>query len=209
MRFISPLIRLPQFVSRVFPEAVWKVPTEKKRVFLTFDDGPVPEVTPWVLEILRENQVEACFFCVGDNVKKYPYVYQSIIDDGHLTGNHTFHHLQGLKTPTTVFYQDIMKAREWIHSDLFRPPHGLLRKSQYKLICQQFKVVMWDIVSCDYRNSLSPAKVTKNVLNNIRPGSIITFHDSVKSWENLSVALPEVIGKLKEKGYEFGSLKEI
>ena len=209
MRLISPLIRLPQFVCRFSQESVWRVSTEKKRVYLTFDDGPIPEVTPWVLEILKREKVEACFFCVGDNVKKYPHVYQSIINDGHMTGNHTFHHLHGLKTPTTMFYQDIMKAREIIHSELFRPPHGLMKLSQHKLINQQFKIIMWDIVSCDYRNSLSPVKVTKNVLNNVRPGSIITFHDSVKSWKNLSETLPQVINKLKEKGYEFGSLKEI
>ena len=209
MRLIDPRVRLPEFVVRLYPEAIWRVPTEQKRVYLTFDDGPIPEVTPWVLKILEEEQVDACFFCVGDNVRKYPDVYQSIIIGGHLTGNHTFHHLQGLKTSTKVFFQDILKTGEFIDSGLFRPPHGLMKTSQCKFISKRFKVVMWDIVSCDYRQSLSPEKVINNVLDNVRPGSIITFHDSVKAWKNLSGALPVVIKKLKEKGYGFGSLNEL
>ena len=209
MSVVDPRIRLPGRVTRLFPEAVWRVPTEKKRVYLTFDDGPIPEITPWVLKILKEEQVEACFFCVGNNVEKYPELYQSIINSGHLTGNHTFHHLHGLKTSTETFCRDILEAEKLIRSKMFRPPHGLMRMSQYNLICRQFKIVMWDIVSCDYRESIGSEKVVKNVLNNVRPGSIITFHDSFKSWKNLSGALPVVIRILKERGYEFGSLNEL
>ncbi|MGQ8338895.1 polysaccharide deacetylase family protein [Sunxiuqinia sp. A32] len=203
---MDPRIRLPRFLTACFPEALWRIPGENNLVYLTFDDGPVPEITPWVLDLLKEEKIKACFFCVGENVKRYPEIYQRIIDEGHLVGNHTFNHLQGLKTPNMKFFRNILKASTYIESNFFRPPHGWMKQSQYEQIKQHYQVVMWDIISGDYKSDITPGLVARNVLTNVRPGSIITFHDSLKAKENLYRALPVVIQKLKLKGYHFGSL---
>lgn len=204
MQRFNPSIRLPRLLTRYFPEAFWRVPTSDKTVYLTFDDGPIPEVTPWVLDLLKAEQIQACFFCVGDNVKKHPNVHRRIVDEGHQVGNHTFNHLQGLKTPNKHFFRNIEKASDYIQSDLFRPPHGWMRKSQYEEIKQDYQIVMWDIISGDYKQDLNPEDVATNVLKLVRPGSIITFHDSLKSQKNLYQALPKVIAELKKRGYQFG-----
>ena len=206
MQRFDPRIRLPQFITRCFPGALWRLQTNERKVVLTFDDGPIPEITPWVLDVLKEHQVKACFFCVGENVKRYPKLYQRILDEGHQTGNHTFNHLQGIKTSNEVYLSNIAKASNYIESDLFRPPHGLIRISQYLEVSRDYQVVMWDILSGDYKPELSPDEVVDNVLEFIRPGAIITFHDSIKAEENLKYALPIVIKKLKEDGYQFGLL---
>jgi peptidoglycan/xylan/chitin deacetylase (PgdA/CDA1 family) len=205
---LDPRIRLPQFLKVFFPGALWRGPAGENQVYLTFDDGPVPEVTPWVLHLLREEGIKACFFCVGENVMRYPDIYRQILDEGHLTGNHTYNHLQGLKTGTKHYLNNIDKAAGFIDSRFFRPPHGLMKRSQYKQVSRKFQVVMWDLVSCDYRQSLSPETVAGNVLENVRPGSVIIFHDSYKAKKNLYAALPVVIRELKLKGYRFGTLTE-
>jgi len=204
MQRFNPSIRLPWLLTRYFPEAFWRVPKSDKTVYLTFDDGPIPDVTPWVLDLLKAEQIKACFFAVGDNVKKHPHVFRRILDEGHQVGNHTFNHLQGLKTPNKHFLNNIEKASEYIQSDLFRPPHGWMRKSQYDQIKEDYQIVMWDIISGDYKQDLSPEDVANNVLKLVRPGSIITFHDSLKSQKNLYHALPKVIAELKKSGYQFG-----
>jgi peptidoglycan/xylan/chitin deacetylase (PgdA/CDA1 family) len=206
MQRFDPRIRLPQFITRCFPGALWRMPFDDMKVVLTFDDGPVPEMTPWVLDLLKKERVNACFFCVGENVKRYPQLYQRILDEGHQTGNHTFNHLNGLKTANKMYFSNIEKAAGFIESDLFRPPHGLIRKSQFKEISKDYQVVMWDILSGDYKPELTPPEVVRNVLGFIRPGAIITFHDSIKAEENLKYALPIVIKKLKVEGYQFGML---
>ncbi len=208
MQFLDPRIRLPQFLKRFFPGALWMGPTAGNQIYLTFDDGPVPEVTPWVLNLLREERIKSCFFCVGENVMRFPEVYQQILDEGHLTGNHTYNHLQGLKTETGHYLENADKAAQFIDSPFFRPPHGLLKISQYKKLSRKYQVVMWDIVSCDYNRSLSVDAVVSNVMNNVRPGSIIIFHDSYKARKNLYAALPVVIRELKTKGYRFGALSD-
>jgi peptidoglycan/xylan/chitin deacetylase (PgdA/CDA1 family) len=208
MQFLDPRIRLPQFLKIFFPGALWTGTAVGNRIYLTFDDGPVPEVTPWVLNLLRREGIKSCFFCVGENVMRFPDVYQQILDEGHLTGNHTYNHLQGLKTGTEHYLQNTDKAAEFIDSLFFRPPHGLLKISQYKQLRRKFQVVMWDLVSCDYNQSLSPEAVIRNVMKNVRPGSIIIFHDSYKARKNLYAALPVVIRELKMKGYSFGTLSD-
>ncbi len=208
MQFFDPRIRLPKFLQNFFPDAFWKGPDDQKQVYLTFDDGPVPEITPWVLDLLRKEGIKACFFCVGENVRRYPEIYRQILDEGHLTGNHTYNHLQGLKTTTEDYLDNIDKAAAYIDSGFFRPPHGLMKAAQYKQVSRKYQVVMWDVVSCDYRRSIGPAKVIANVLNYVRPGSVIVFHDSWKSKKNLYGALPVVISKLKSEGYSFGNLGE-
>jgi peptidoglycan/xylan/chitin deacetylase (PgdA/CDA1 family) len=207
LRF-DPRIRLPKLATRYFPNALWRLPGDEKKVALTFDDGPVPEVTPWVLNLLKEENIKACFFCVGENVERHPEVYQQIIADGHQVGNHTFNHLQGLKTTDDAFFANVEKAATYVDSEFMRPPHGWLRKSQYRELTKNYQVVMWDIVSRDYITNVSPESVVNNVLKFVRPGSIIIFHDSVKAQKNLQPALPVVIRKLKEDGYQFALLPE-
>ncbi len=206
MQRFDPRIRLPQFLTRCFPGALWRVPVSANQVFLTFDDGPVPEVTPWVLDLLKKEGIKACFFCVGENVERYPDIYKRILDEGHQVGNHTFNHLQGLKTPNAGYFRNIEKAAQFISSDFFRPPHGWMRRSQFEYLNRNYQVVMWDIISGDYKQELTPDAVVRNVLDFVRPGSIITFHDSHKSKKNLYQALPVIIQKLKEKSYQFGEL---
>ena len=144
-------VHLPGFFTKWFPAAVWRMPGEEKTVYLTFDDGPVPSVTPWVLDLLNENQVKATFFAVGENVFRYPEIYEQILEDGHAVGNHTYHHLQGLKSSNLEYFKDIEQANRLIGSNLFRPPHGWLTRGQYLFLSQKYKIVMWDVIYCDYK----------------------------------------------------------
>ncbi|MCL3779853.1 polysaccharide deacetylase family protein [Prolixibacteraceae bacterium JC049] len=190
-----------------FPKAIWTIPNNRKEIFLTFDDGPIPKITPWVLDILNQENIKATFFCVGDNVAKYPELYQRILDEGHVVGNHTFNHVQGLKMSKSEFINNVNKARKFINSQLFRPPHGWLKRSQYKAISKQYKIVMWDVISVDYNPAISPKQCLQNVLEFTRSGSIITFHDSLKAEENLKYALPRAIKELKAKGFQFNKIE--
>lgn len=187
----------------LYPKALWRINPTERVVYLTFDDGPIPEVTPRVLEILRNYGVKATFFMVGDNVRKYPEVFEMVKSDGHRLGNHTFNHLGGIKHSTKDYVLNIHKANAYIHSDLFRPPHGWLRHRQYYFLKRHYKLVMWDLVTRDYSKRLNADDVFDNVRRYARPGSIITFHDSLRSVPKLWSALPRSIEWLLAEGYEF------
>ena len=187
----------------LYPKALWRINPTERVVYLTFDDGPIPEVTPRVLEILRNYGVKATFFMVGDNVRKYPEVFEMVKSDGHRLGNHTFNHLGGIKQSTKDYVLNIHKANAYIHSDLFRPPHGWLRHRQYYFLKRHYKLVMWDLVTRDYSKRLNADDVFENVRRYARPGSIITFHDSLRSVPKLWSALPRSIEWLLAEGYEF------
>lgn len=187
----------------LYPKALWRINPTERVVYLTFDDGPIPEVTPRVLEILRNYGVKATFFMVGDNVRKYPEVFEMVKSDGHRLGNHTFNHLGGIKHSTKDYVLNIHKANAYIHSDLFRPPHGWLRHRQYYFLKRHYKLVMWDLVTRDYSKRLNADDVFENVRRYARPGSIITFHDSLRSVPKLWSALPRSIEWLLADGYEF------
>ncbi|NOY97338.1 MAG: polysaccharide deacetylase family protein [Chlorobi bacterium] len=204
---IDPRVHLPGIVTRWFAKATWRVGGDGKAAYLTFDDGPVPEMTPWVLDVLQKEGIKATFFCVGENVSRNPEIFKRIKEEGHSVGNHTFNHLQGLKTNEATFMNNIAKANELIGSDLFRPPYGWMTRRQYKSLLCNYKIIMWDILSRDFDQDISGEKVVKNVMDFVRPGSIIIFHDSVKAVRNLYYALPRVIGLLKEKGFSFRKLK--
>lgn len=187
----------------LYPKALWRINPTERVVYLTFDDGPILEVTPRVLEILRNYGVKATFFMVGDNVRKYPEVFEMVKSDGHRLGNHTFNHLGGIKHSTKDYVLNIHKANAYIHSDLFRPPHGWLRHRQYYFLKRHYKLVMWDLVTRDYSKRLNADDVFENVRRYARPGSIITFHDSLRSVPKLWSALPRSIEWLLAEGYEF------
>lgn len=175
----------------------------ERAVYLTFDDGPIPESTPFLLETLEKFGVKATFFVVGDNVRKYPDLYKQIVDAGHRIGNHTYNHMGGARHHFHTYMDNANKADELLHTNLFRPPHGWMRPSQYARLSKKFKVVMWDVVTRDYSNRLNANDVVENVKRYTRNGSIITFHDSLKSIDKLHTALPEALQWLKDEGYEF------
>lgn len=198
------LIEQPPIPYRMlFPETVWRIPMKHKAVFLTFDDGPIPEVTPWVLDLLDHYGIKATFFCVGDNVRKHPETFRMVVERGHSVGNHTMHHLQGAKVTTARYVADIMEAHALIDSPLFRPPHGLIRWKQVAAIKDNKRIIMYDLVTRDYSKKLTGEQVLDNVRRYVRNGSIIVFHDSLKSESNLRYALPRAIEWLKENGYQF------
>ncbi|GAA4318609.1 polysaccharide deacetylase family protein [Flaviaesturariibacter amylovorans] len=204
-------IKMPVFVKRLFPRYVWEGPGEGNVVYLTFDDGPHPEVTPWVLDQLRVFDAQATFFCIGNNVVRHPSVMDRISAEGHGIGNHTYDHVNGWKTEPDAYLANVRKAASVIDSALFRPPYGRIRKAQARGIAEAMgqpgaRIVLWDVLSADFDATYSPQQCADNVLRHTVAGSIIVFHDSVKAWPNLSGALPLVLRGLQERGFRFGAL---
>lgn len=194
----------PLLYRLLFPEAIWRIKRHRRKVvYLTFDDGPIPGVTPWVLDLLDRYGIKATFFLVGDNVARNPGLLSEIKARGHSWGNHTMNHLQGFKVTTMRYMRNITEADALVHSPLFRPPHGLMRWAQAKAIKRHYDIVMYDLVTRDYSRNLGPADVVANVKRFARNGSIIVFHDSLKAERNLRGALPESIEWLLAEGYEF------
>ena len=197
----------PLFYRLLFPEALWRIQRRgRKVVYLTFDDGPIPEETPWVLDLLDKYGIKATFFMVGDNVRRHPELFEEIKRRGHSYGNHTMHHLQGIKESATTYLRDITEADALIDSSLFRPPHGITYPTQAKLIRRHYNIVMYDLVTRDYSKRINGEQVLDNVKRYVRNGSIIVFHDSIKAHTNMRYALPRAIEWLKEQGYEFEPL---
>ncbi|MBQ8520507.1 MAG: polysaccharide deacetylase family protein [Bacteroides sp.] len=197
-------IEQPPLILRwIYPRAFWRMDKNEKAVYLTFDDGPIPEVTPWVLDLLDKYHIKATFFLVGDNIRKYPEEFRMIVERGHCLGNHTFNHIQGFKYLSYNYLENVEKANELIQSNLFRPPHGWMRWGQYMILRNKYQIVMWDLVTRDYSKRLNGPQVLAKVKKYVRNGSIITFHDSLKSEKNTKYALPRAIEWLLEQGYEF------
>ncbi len=194
--------KTPWWLKKIFPKRVWHVDTNEKNIYLTFDDGPHPEATPFVLDELKKYDARATFFCVGKNVQTYHAVYERILDEGHSVGNHTQHHLNGYKTPNDKYLSDIREAARYIHSELFRPPFGRMRSSQAKML-KDHNIVMWDVLSGDFDHSIPKEKCVKGVLSKAKNGSIIVFHDSEKAWERMSYCLPLVLEHFSSSGYAF------
>ncbi len=197
------------FLRWLFPHALWRMDHHQKSVYLTFDDGPIPEATPFILDTLDRFNAKATFFMVGENAVKYPHLLEEVRRRGHQIGNHTFNHLSGMRHFTWTYLANIKKADEILHTRLFRPPHGWIRTVQYRVLRHVgIKVVMWDVVTRDYSRLLTAEDVLQNVIRYTRPGSIITFHDSLKSIEKLKHALPEALAWLQEQGYEFRIIEQ-
>lgn len=203
------LKKTPWLFKKMFPERIWRIDTDEKILYLTFDDGPHPEATSFVLDELKKYNVKATFFCVGQNVKENFSVYQRLINEGHKPGNHTYNHLNGWKTNDKIYVENIAKAAKIIDSDLFRPPYGRITKFQIKAISGELlhlKTIMWDVLSGDFDASVNGENCYLNVINNAKPGSIIVFHDSMKSFTTLRYALPKVLEYYAEKEYKFRTL---
>ena len=197
------------FLRWLFPHALWRMDRHQKAVYLTFDDGPIPEATPFILDTLDRFNAKATFFMVGENAVKYPHLLEEVRRRGHQIGNHTYNHLSGMRHFTWTYLANIKKADEILHTRLFRPPHGWIRTVQYRVLRHVgIKVVMWDVVTRDYSRLLTAEDVLQNVMRYTRPGSIITFHDSLKSIEKLKHALPEALAWLQEQGYEFRIIEQ-
>ncbi len=197
----------PEWLRKLAPEALFRnVGEGPKRVFLTFDDGPIPEVTPRLLDMLDELGVKGTFFMVGDNVRKYPELYREVLRRGHSVGNHTMHHLQGVRKSTQEYVNDVEEASRYIESDMFRPPHGWMRRGQRKRLSEKYRLVMYDVVTRDYSKRLRADDVVRNVKRYTRDGSIIVFHDSLKSEARMFDALPRAVEWLRNEGYSFGTL---
>ena len=187
----------------IYPKAIWRMDRRERAIYLTFDDGPIPEATPFILDTLKHYGIKATFFMVGDNVRKYPELYQRIVDEGHQVGNHTFNHLGAFKHWAVTYIINTYQANELIHSHLFRPPHGWMRFSEYYWLHKYFKIIMWDVVTRDYSKWTTAEDVVNNVKKFSRHGSIVTFHDSLKSIDKLRTALPESIEWLLSQNYHF------
>lgn len=203
--------RPPGWFRALFPDAIFRIKSdsaEQQSVYLTFDDGPIPEVTPWVLDVLDSFGIKATFFMVGQNVERYPELYAEVKKRGHSVGNHTLHHVKGLGMGKEEYLADAVAGEKLIQSGLFRPPHGLLSPPQLKAVRKHgYEIVMYDLVTRDYSSKLSAEDVVGNVKKLARDGSIIVFHDSLKSWPRLEKALPESIRWLLDRGYDFKTLE--
>lgn len=207
------LVKTPLWLKRMFPSYVWQIDTDEKILYLTFDDGPFPNVTPFVLAQLKNYNALATFFCVGQNVVDYPDIYQQILDEGHEVGNHTFNHYNGWRVKNDVYLKDVLEASHYIDSSFFRPPYGKITSFQAKRLPavmkgKKVKVIMWDVVSGDFDESITPQRCLQNVLFKSVPGSIVVFHDSEKAFPRLEYTLPRVLQHFSEKGYKFSSLMQ-
>lgn len=198
--------QLPAFFRGVYRKVTWRKDSKVKNIYLTFDDGPIPEVTPWVLDILDFYGVKATFFCVAENVWRYPEIYQEVLRRGHRTGNHTYNHLRGFFTSTKRYLANVEKAAVYVKSDLFRPPHGELRTPQYFRLRKKYQIIQWDVITRDYNPDLNGEQVLNIVKKFARNGSIIVFHDSVKAQRNMRYAMPKAIEFLLDQGYSFEKL---
>lgn len=202
--------KTPKFIQNLFPNFTWSLPTDEKVIYLTFDDGPIPTITPWVLEQLKQYNAKATFFSVGENIKKHPQIYKQILDEGHLTGNHTYNHLSGWTTDNIDYFHNIRKCAEKLdNSILFRPPYGRIKPKQAKFLQRHYRVVMWDVLSGDFDKNISKQECLNNVIDNVENGSIVVFHDSVKAKENLYYTLPLVLDYYAQLGYSFKTLSSV
>ena len=199
-------IRFPDLLRPFLGKLVWRKNSSSKVIYLTFDDGPVPEVTPLVLDILDKYNIKATFFSVGENVRQYPELYNELLLRGHKTGNHTFNHLKGSAVSSEAYIENIQKASEYVNSNLFRPPYGRITYRQKKVLRSRFQIIMWDVLTRDYNRKLSTEYILNIIKRDSRNGSIVVFHDSIKAKNNVLTVLPLAIEYWRRKGYTFGLL---
>jgi peptidoglycan/xylan/chitin deacetylase (PgdA/CDA1 family) len=204
------LVKTPRLLKKLYPGLLWDAPECGRCIYLTFDDGPIPIVTPLVLNILQQYDAKATFFCIGDNVRKHPDVFEQVKNAGHAIGNHTYNHLKGWKTDDDIYLENVLKADELIGSNLFRPPYGRIKRSQANWLLSarvDLKIVMWNILSADFDLNISPQKCLDNVIKNTRANDIVLFHDSLKAQPRMEYALPRALEYWSKEGYEFKTLQ--
>lgn len=202
------LNKTPELLKPIYKDLVWDVPTNKNEVYITFDDGPVPVATPYALDVLKEHQVPATFFCIGDNVVKYPDIFKRVKAEGHQVGNHSLNHLNGWKYNDFSYVKNVLECARIVKSRLYRPPYGKIKRSQATALRKRFSIIMWDVISGDFDRNVSKEKCLDNVVSNAVAGSIIVFHDSSKAYDKMAYALPRVLTSLQEKGFSFGLIPE-
>jgi peptidoglycan/xylan/chitin deacetylase (PgdA/CDA1 family) len=208
------LAKTPGILKKIYPDCIWNFSKTEPVIYLTFDDGPHPLTTPFILETLRQFNARATFFCIGKNVAAHPALYKQILNEGHSVGNHTNNHLNGWKTPDQEYIQNIKDARKYIDSNLFRPPYGRITKFQIRLLTAAenskqptvFRIIMWDVLSGDFDESVSPEKCSQNVIRNAGEGSIVVFHDSEKAYIRLQKGLPDTLKYFTGKGFRFEAI---
>jgi peptidoglycan/xylan/chitin deacetylase (PgdA/CDA1 family) len=214
MSKVFPLwVKTPRVIRALMPDVLWQMPTKEKILYLTFDDGPVLEATPFVLEQLEKYNAKATFFCIGDNVRKHPDIFQQVINAGHTVANHTMHHISGWEISEETYLDEVSKCDEilgWTldkqRSKLFRPPYGKLKPSQHRKLKDKYQIVLWDVLSYDFDLNLSGETVADNVIQNVEAGSIVVLHDSVKAFPRLQTALPKILQYYAERGWEFACI---
>ena len=203
------LHKTPKWLGSLFPNILWRINTEAKEIYLTFDDGPVPDATPWVLEQLKQFNAKATFFMVGDNIHKHKQLFNEVINHQHTVANHTYNHFSGWSTNNRTYFENVSKAEKMIGantSQLFRPPHGRLKWSQYRKIKESYKIVMWDVLSGDFNSGLSPEKCLDKSIKATVPGSVIVFHDSAKTINKLKYVLPRYLAHFSALNFTFKAL---
>jgi len=216
--YLSPMsfwVKTNRIIKWLFPSYVWAIANKENKVYLTFDDGPTPEITEWVLEQLKNFDAKATFFCIGNNIEKHPEIFEKVLAAGHVIGNHTFNHLKGWNTPFSIYLDNVKKCDDYLTPylapvdcpKLFRPPYGKIKRKQANAILQLgYKIIMWDVLSMDFDQSITSEQCLNNVLNNVTAGSIIVFHDSVKANKNLHYILPKTLAYLKEQQFVCSSI---
>jgi len=213
----SYLVKTPNLIPKLFQNQIWSFSPNEKSIYLTFDDGPTPEITDWVLNTLKQYNAKATFFCIGKNIEQHPEIFQHIIEQGHAIGNHTYNHLNGWKTSVKAYLQSILKTEKIIHESnsdisrqntkLFRPPYGKIKPSQTKLLIEhKYKIIMWSVLSGDFDTTITPKKCLNNVIETTEKGSVIVFHDSKKAFEKLQIVLPQILEHFSKKGYNFNTI---
>ena len=199
---------IPSWFSKLNSSMIWEFPTKEKELYLTFDDGPHETATPFILHQLKQYNAKATFFCLGKNVQLYPKIYERILDEGHTVGNHTFDHANGWQAKNEEYVNSITEAAKYIDSKLFRPPYGKISPFVSKLIRKKlgFKIIMWNVLSADFDENISPQKCAENVLLYSKPGSIIVFHDSTKAWDRMNYSLPKILTHFTKQGFSFKAI---
>lgn len=200
------ITKIPKLIQYLLYYFEFKIKGENKILYLTFDDGPIPEVTPEVLDILDKYNAKATFFCVADNIKKHPEVFQSIIDRGHRLGNHTYHHIKGWETPNNEYFEDIERANQLVNSNLFRPPYGRIGFFQARELRKKYRLILWSVLSYDYSGKLSKEKVWDNIRKSVTDNDIILFHDNIKARDNMIYSLSNTLFFYSKRGFQFKSI---
>jgi peptidoglycan/xylan/chitin deacetylase (PgdA/CDA1 family) len=198
-------VKTPKIVQQFFPSIIWKKKTTNKKIWLTFDDGPDKEITVFLLNLLKKLKIHATFFLIGEQIVKYPELTKKIIEDGHVIGNHSYSHLNGLLISNKTYYNDIDRAQKIVNSNIFRPPYGKISPIQLRTLKKKFKIIMWDVLSWDFKKNISSEKIYNNVINNTKKGSIIVFHNNIKSYQTITRNLEKILVKLIEEGYSFST----